>query len=96
MIKSSNIEITINDALDEVIKEPFDLLKNRYQNNLESMKSSEFVFHYVHLLYYKCHKTNPNGGRSYMDSPYWIKNKKEPINYNKIINLLIPCNNRIK
>ena len=46
----------INDEADEVIKEPFDSLKNRYQNNLESMKDSEFVFDYVHLIYYKCDK----------------------------------------
>ena len=37
----------------EVIQELFDSLKNRYQNNSESMKGSEFVFHYVQLLYYK-------------------------------------------
>ena len=36
--KSDNIEIMINDEADEVIKELFDSLKNRYQNNLESMK----------------------------------------------------------
>ena len=47
--KSDNIEIMINDEADEVIKELFDSLKNRYQNNLESMKGSEFVFNYVHL-----------------------------------------------
>ena len=35
--KSDNIEIMINDEGDEVIKELFDSLKNRYQNNLESM-----------------------------------------------------------
>ena len=46
----------INDEADEVIKELFDSLKNGYQNNLESMKGSELVFDYVHLLYYKCHK----------------------------------------
>ena len=39
----------------EVIQELFDSLKNRYQNNSESMKGSEFVFDYVQLLYYKCH-----------------------------------------
>ena len=50
--KSGNIEIMINDESDEVIKELFDSLKNRYQNNLESMKGSESVFDYVHLLYY--------------------------------------------
>ena len=42
--KSDNIEIMINDEADKVIKEIFDSLKNRYQNNLESMKGSEFVF----------------------------------------------------
>ena len=40
----------INDKADEVINKLFDLLKNRYLNNLESMKSSEFVFHYVHFF----------------------------------------------
>ena len=62
--KKDNIEIMINDEADEVIKELFDSLKNRYQNNLESMKGSEFVFDYVQLLYYKCHKINPNSGGS--------------------------------
>ena len=41
--KSDNIEIMINDEADELIKELFDSIKNRYQNNLESMKDSEFV-----------------------------------------------------
>ena len=36
----------INDEADEVIKDAFDLLKNRYQNNLESMKGSRFAFDY--------------------------------------------------
>ena len=70
--KSDNIEIMINDETDEFIEKLFDSLKNRYQNNLESMKISEFVFYYVQLLYYKCRKINPNPGRSYIDSPDWI------------------------
>ena len=48
--KSDSMEIMINDEADEVIKELFDSLKNRYQNNLESMKGSEFVLDYVQLL----------------------------------------------
>ena len=44
------------------------------------MKVSEFVFDHVHLLYYKCHKINPNRGGSYIDSPDYIKNKKATIN----------------
>ena len=49
--KSDNVEIMISDEADEVIKELFDSLKNRFQNNLELMKGSEFVFDCVHLLY---------------------------------------------
>ena len=78
--KSDNIEIMFNDESDEVIKEIFDSPKNRYQNNLESMKGSEFVFDYFHLLYCKCHKINANRGRSNIDSSDWIKNKKATIN----------------
>ena len=79
-LKSDNIEIMISDDAGEVIKKVFDSLKNRYQNNLQSMKGSEFVFHYVQLLYYKCHKINFNHDGSYTDSPYSIKNKKSTIN----------------
>ena len=77
--KSDNIEAMTNDKTNEVIKELFDSLINRYQNNLESMKDSEF-FDYIHLLYHKCHKITPNWGRLYIDSPDWIKNKKATIN----------------
>ena len=70
----------INDETDKVIKEFFDLVKNRYQNSLESMKGSEFVFNYFQLLYYKCHRINPNCVGSYIDSPDWLKNNKGTIN----------------
>ena len=50
--KSDNIEILINDEAGEVKEKFFKSLKNRYQNNLESMKGSEFLFDYVHFLYY--------------------------------------------
>ena len=74
--KSGNIKSKISDEADEVTKKLFNSLKNRWQNNLQSMRGSEFVFDYVQLLYYKCHKINLNCGGSYMDSPDWIKNKK--------------------
>ena len=74
--ESDNIEIMINYEADQVTKELFDSLKNKYQDSLESVEGSEFVFDYVHLLYYKCHKINPNHGESYIDSPDWIKNIK--------------------
>ena len=73
--KNDNIEIMINGEADEVIKEFFELLENRYQSNLQLMKGSEFAFDDAHLLYHKRHKINPNHGRSYIDSPDWIKQK---------------------
>ena len=42
--KSDNIEIMISDKADEVIKNLFDSLKSRYQNDLESMRGSKFFF----------------------------------------------------
>ena len=36
--KSDNIEVIINDEADQVIKELFHSLGNRYQNNLELME----------------------------------------------------------
>ena len=77
---SKNDNKKSDDETDEYIEELFKSLKNRYQNNLQLMKGSEFVFNYVNLLYYKCHKINPNCGGSYIVSPDWIKNKKQKNN----------------
>ena len=50
--RKDNIKIMISDEADEVIRKLFGSLKNRYQNNLQSMRGSDFVFDYVQLLYY--------------------------------------------
>ena len=63
----------IADEADKFIKELFDSLKNRYQNNLESMKGSKFAFDYVKLLYCKCHKIISSS----IDSLDWIKIKNQ-------------------
>ena len=44
------------------------------------IRGSEFVFDNVDSLYYKHHKISLNRGRSYIDSPKWLKNKKATIN----------------
>ena len=44
------------------------------------MRGSEFVFDYIHLLYYKCHEIVTICIGSYIDSTDWIKNKKTTIN----------------
>ena len=75
----NNVEIQVNEGADEVIKKHFHSLKNRYENDLGSIKGSEFVFNSVRFLYYKCHKINQNCGESHIDFPDWIKNKKVTI-----------------
>ena len=73
------------------LQKNIDSIKNRYQNNLELMKDSEFIFDYVHLLDYKCHKINLNRDGSYIDSPDQIKNKKgnnKSYQQKKIINVV--------
>ena len=57
----------ISDEADGVMKKHFDSHKYRYQNNLESTRGSQFVFNYIQLLYYNCHKININCGESYID-----------------------------
>ena len=54
--KSVDIEIMSSDEAVKVLKKLFDSIKNRYQNNLESMRGSKLVFDYVQLLYCKCDK----------------------------------------
>ena len=44
------------------------------------MRDSKFVFDYVQLLYYQCHKINLNCVESYMNCPDWIKIKTTTIN----------------
>ena len=46
----------IGNETDEIIKELFDSLLQRYQEGLEeSTKGSKFVFDSVDLFYYKCY-----------------------------------------
>ena len=48
-----NIEIMKGSEIDEIIKELFESLWQRYQEGLEeSMKGSEFIFDSVNVLYY--------------------------------------------
>ena len=79
--KSNNIEIMIGSETNEVIQELFESLLQRYQKELEeSMKGREFVFDDVNALYYDFNKISLSRGKSYIDSPKWLKNKKATIN----------------
>ena len=52
--KSNNIKIMISGEADEVIEKLFNLLKKRYQNNLQSMRDSEssliiFIYYIINV-----------------------------------------------
>ena len=85
-LKSSNIKFTscndANEVVDEFFKSPY----SRYQGNLEtSMKGSDFIFHKIKLLYYKCHRINFRHGGSFIDSPR--SKRQQKIRKLKIINV---------
>ena len=76
--KSDDIEIMMGSETDEIIKELFKPFLQRYQEGLEkSMKGSEFIFDSVDALYYDLHKISLSRGGSYIDSPKWIKIKRQ-------------------
>ena len=63
---------------DKIIKELLNLFwkDNKKEEGLdESMKRSGFIFDSVDLLEYKFNKVSLKRGRSYVDSPKWLKNK---------------------
>ena len=47
------------------------------------MRGSEFIFDSVDALYYDLNKESLSRGKSYIDSPEWLKNKKATINSKK-------------
>ena len=59
------VVLALNDKTDKVVEKLFKLLLNRYQNNLEAtLRGSDFIFDFVHLLFHKSHKINTNCGGS--------------------------------
>ena len=79
--RSDNIEIIFGDDNDDIIEQIFASLLQKYEVNLQNkMRGSEFEFGGVNFLYYDFNKTSINRGRSYIDSPKWLKDKKSTIN----------------
>ena len=79
--RSDNIEIMFGDDNDDIIEQLFESLLKKYEENLQNKtKGSEFEFDSGNFLYYDFNKTSINGGRSYIDSPKWLKDKNSTIN----------------
>ena len=78
--KSINEELMNGSDTDEIVKELFKSLLQRYEENLqEKMKGLDFAFDGVNYLYYNFNKISISRGGSYIDSPKWLKNKKSTI-----------------
>ena len=79
--RSVNEEFMNGSDTDEIIKELFRSLLQRYQENLqEKMKGLDFAFDGVNYLYYDLNKISISKVGSYIDSPKWLKDKKSTIN----------------
>ena len=77
-LSRDNIKFTSYSEVNDVIEKLFKLLRSKYKDGLElSTKGSDFIFDSVQLVYYKYHKVNFKCAGSYIDSPYWIKKKKQ-------------------
>ena len=77
---SSNIKFATYSDANDLIDKLFKPLCSIYKKIETSMKRSDFIFDLVQLMYYKCHKVSFIRGGSYIDSPDWIKKKKEKSN----------------
>ena len=67
--KSDSKEIIIGSDANEVFKELYKSLLQRYQEGLqENIRGSDFEFDGIHLLYYDFNKISLNRGGSYIES----------------------------
>ena len=79
--RSNNDEFMNGSDTNEIIKELFKSILQKYQENLqEKMRDSDFAFDGVNFLYYDFNKISISRGGSYIDSPKWLKIKKSIIN----------------
>ena len=80
-MRSDNEEIMNGSDTDEIIKGLFESFLQKYEGNLQNkMRGSDFEFDGVNFLYYDLNKISLNRGRSYINSPKWLKDKKSTIN----------------
>ena len=79
--RSDNEEFMNGSETDEIIKGLFESFLQKHEQNLQNkMRGLDFEFDGVNFLYYDFNKISLNRGRSYIDSPKWLKDKKSTIN----------------
>ena len=73
--RSDNEEFMNGDDTNEIIKLLFESFLQRFEENLQ-----EKMRRLVNFFYYNFNKRSRYRGRSYIDSPKWLKDKKPTIN----------------
>ena len=68
---------------DGIIRELCRSFLHNYQEELEIIKGSNFVFESVELMDYKLHRVRLRRGESYIKSPKWLLHKGATINPKK-------------
>ena len=88
-MNSDNEEIRSGNQTDEIISKLLKSFLNNFQKEEKILRNgSNFVFESVKILYCHIHKINLKRGKSYIQSPEWILNKRATINpKNKVINV---------
>ena len=74
--RSDNEEFMSGDDTNEIIKSLFESFLQRFEENLqEKMRGSDFQFDGINFFNYNFNKASIYRGRSYIDSPKWLKDK---------------------
>ena len=80
-VKTKNVEIMMGSDTDEIVKELFESILQKYEELIEhSSKNSGFALESVELVDYDINKTTINRVGSYNESLTWLKSKKCTIN----------------
>ena len=74
---SDNVSIIRGGDTDNIIRETFSSVLRNCQEELKTIKGSDFVFESVELMDYKLHRVLLRRDESYVKSPEWLANKKQ-------------------
>ena len=79
--RSNTAEFMNGSETEEIIESLYRSLLQNYNDNLqEKKKGSDFVFNGINYFYYDFNRVSTCKGRSYIDSPKWLKDKKSTVN----------------
>ena len=77
-VKSDNEEIILGNDTNDIIKKLIESFLSNYQKEEQILKNgSNYIFESVDVLNIHFHKIKLKRGKSYIDSPNWIKIKKQ-------------------